>query len=162
MQTLISIKEVTDKTAKEEITLNIMGSLPEWFSPPESFPEKAALHREFPFFGAFDGDRCVGFAALKIHNEYTAEVYNLGILKEYHRRGGGHGLIAACEKYCRKGGIKFLTVKTLDGSAEYAPYEGTRAFYKKEGFYPLEVFPDHWDRDNPCLFMAKSLEAVGE
>lgn len=157
---MITVKEISNKEAKARETLHIMGSLPEWFSPPESFPEKAALHREFPFFGVFDGGSCIGFAALKIHNEYAAEVYNLGILKEYHRQGGGHMLIAACTEYCQSRRIKFLTVKTLDGSAQYAPYEGTRAFYKSEGFYPLEVFSDYWDRDNPCLFMVKPLETV--
>ena len=46
----------------------------------------------------------------------------------------------ACVQYCKENHYQFLTVKTLDESAVYEPYNGTRAFYKKEGFYPLEVF----------------------
>ncbi len=52
----------------------------------------------------------------------------------------------------------FLTVKTLDESADYPPYNGTRAFYRKEGFLPLEVFPTFWDEDNPCLFLARTVK----
>lgn len=53
-----------------------------------------------------------------------------------------------------------MTVKTLDESAVYEPYNGTRAFYKKEGFYPLEVFTTFWDEDNPCLFMVRVISEV--
>ncbi len=66
-------------------------------------------------------------------------------------------LIAECEKYCTENGMKFLTVKTLDESAAYEPYNGTRDFYAREGFIPLEVFTTFWDEDNPCLFLAKYL-----
>ena len=40
---------------------------------------------------------------------------------------------------------------------ESKSYKKTRLFYQSVGFKPLEVFPMHWDKDNPCLFMAKSL-----
>ena len=43
-------------------------------------------------------------------------------------------------------------------SADYPPYNGTRAFYRKEGFLPLEVFPTFWDEDNPCLFLARTVK----
>jgi hypothetical protein len=49
-------------------------------------------------------------------------------------------------------------VKTLDESAEYEPYNKTRAFYQKMGFIPLEVFTTFWNEENPCLFMAKYLK----
>jgi len=97
----------------------------------------------------------IGFIALKVHNEYTVEMYNLGVLEEYHRQGVGHAMLTAVESYCRERGYKFITVKTLDSSAEYEPYERTRAFYRKNGFYPLEVFPLFWNEENPCLFLAK-------
>ena len=51
-----------------------------------------------------------------------------------------------------------LTVKTLDASAEYEPYERTRAFYQKMGFIPLEVFTTFWNEENPCLYFAKRLD----
>ena len=152
---MITIKRVEDADEKTKITLEIMNALPEWFSPPEDIVNKSVIHREYPFVSAFDGDKAIGFAAIKVHNTHTAEVYDFGILKEYHRKGTGHRLMEACVQYCKEHGHKFLTVKTLDGSAVYEPYNGTREFYRKEGFYPLEVFTCIWDEDNPCLFMVK-------
>ena len=152
---MIEIRKIENKNDKTEITLKIMNALPEWFSPPEDIQNKSVIHRDYPFFAAFCGDEAVGFSALKIHNEYTADIYNFGVLREYHRTGIGHQLMTACVEYCKENGYKFLTVKTLDESAVYEPYNATRTFYKKEGFYPLEVFTTFWDEDNPCLFMIK-------
>lgn len=151
----MEIRKVINQDEKTRVTLETMNALPEWFSPPEDIVNKSQIHREYPFFAAYVGNKAIGFVALKIHNSYTADIYNLGVLKEYHRRGIGHQLIEACVQYCRENSYKFLTVKTLDESAVYEPYNGTRAFYRKEGFYPLEVFTTFWDEDNPCLFMVK-------
>jgi GNAT superfamily N-acetyltransferase len=114
--------------------------------------------RSIPFIAAFDDGRPIGFVAIKIHNSYTVEVYVMGILSEYHRQGVGAKLIEFCENYCAINSIEFLTVKTLDESGESESYRRTRLFYLKMGFRPLEVFPFHWDEDNPCLFMAKSID----
>ncbi len=154
---MYTVTRVLDKDEKQAVTLRIMQALPKWFNPPEDILKKAALYREFSFFAVYDGDAAVGFAALKIHNAYTADIFNIGVLEPYHRRGMGGALLQAAEAYCREQGFSFLTVKTLDGSVHYAPYEGTRAFYKKHGFVPLEVFPLFWNAENPCLFLAKYL-----
>jgi len=151
------IKHVQDPDEKTAVTLKIMHSLPAWFSPPEDIDKKAVTHRDYPFIAAYDGEAPIGFVALKIHNEFTADMYNLGVLEQYHRRGVGRGLVEAAEKYCMDGGYVYLTVKTLDSSAEYEPYERTRAFYRKMGFIPLEVFTTFWNEENPCLFLAKYL-----
>ena len=155
---MIEIKKLENADEKTRVTLEIMNALPEWFSPPEDIVNKSVIHREYPFFAAYDGENVLGFIALKIHNQYTADIYNLGILKKYHRMGIGHRLIEESVHYCKENHYKFLTVKTLDESAEYEPYNGTRAFYKSEGFYPLEVFMTFWDEENPCLFMVKVIE----
>lgn len=162
MERTIEIRNVENKNEKAGITLEIMNALPEWFSPPEDILNKSVLHRDCPFIAAYDDSKAVGFAALKIHNQYTADVYNFGVLREYHRMGIGHQLMEACVRYCRENHYQFLTVKTLDESAVYEPYNGTRAFYRKEGFYPLEVFTTFWDEDNPCLFMVKVISGGKE
>jgi len=147
---------------KTTITLKVMHSLPTWFSPPEDIEKKAVIHRDYPFFAAYENETPIGFITLKIHNEFTADIFNMGVLEQYHRKGIGRGLIDAIEQYCIENGYQFLTVKTLDSSAEYEPYERTRSFYRKVGFVPLEVFSTFWDEENPCLFMAKWLGAKGE
>lgn len=154
---MITIRVVTDKDLITRITLEIMHALPEWFSPPEDIDRKAVIHRDFPFFTAFDGEKAVGFIALKIQNKYTADIYDLGVLKHYHSQGIGQELLKAAESYCREQGFIFLSVKTLDESADYEPYDKTRAFYYKNGFIPLEVIKHYWNEDNPCLYMVKHL-----
>jgi GNAT superfamily N-acetyltransferase len=148
------VEHPDDKTA---ITQKIMHSLPAWFSPPEDIERKAVIHRKYPFFAAYDNDSPIGFITLKIHNQYTADIFNLGVLEQYHRKGIGKRLLDAAEQYCMDKGYVYLTVKTLDSSADYEPYKRTRAFYLRMGFIPLEVFTTFWNEENPCLFMAKYL-----
>lgn len=148
---------VINPDEKTNITRKIMHSLPAWFSPPEDIEKKALIHKDYPFFAAYDSEVPVGFAALKIHNSFTADIYNLGVLEQYHRQGIGQNLLNYIVQYCQGCGYQYLTVKTLDSSAKYEPYEKTRAFYHKVGFIPLEVFTTFWNEENPCLFMAKYL-----
>jgi len=154
---MISIKEIKDPEKKTKITQKIMHALPLWFSPPEDIEKKAIIHRDYPFFAAYDGEEVIGFVALKIHNKYTADIYNIGILKQYHAKGIGHRIIEKCVDFCKDKNFIYLTVKTLDESAEYEPYNATRAFYLKEGFIPLEVFTTLWNEENPCLFLVKKV-----
>jgi len=152
---MFKVEKIADKDLKTNITLEIMNSLPKWFSPPEDILKKSVAHRDMPFFAAFDGSKVIGFVALKVHNQYTVEMYNIGVLEAYHWQGVGHAMLMAVERFVKENGYKFITVKTLDASAQYEPYERTRAFSFKNGFYPLEVFPLFWNKDNPCLFLAK-------
>lgn len=149
---------VTDPSLKEAYSRSIMHSLPLWFSPPEDIDRKAKIHRDYPFFAVLDGEKPVAFLAVKVHNRHTADIYNMGVLEEYHHQGLGHRLVGAVLDWCQKEGFTFLTVKTLDASAHYPPYNGTRAFYEREGFLPLEVFPTFWDEENPCLFLARTVK----
>jgi|AGTN01.1.fsa_nt_gi Acetyltransferases len=158
---MVTINKIADKDEKTSITLEIMNALPEWFSPPEDIARKAVIHRDYPFFAAMDGGAAIGFITLKLHNKYAADIYDLGVLKRYHGQGAGRQLLMAAEAYCRKHGYIYLTVKTLDESAVYEPYNRTRAFYYKNGFIPLEVIKHYWNEENPCLYMVKYL-AVNE
>jgi len=151
------IKKVESPEEKAAITLKVMHSLPAWFNPPESIEKHAITHRDYPFFVAYDNDKPIGFIALKIHNKYTTDIYNMGVIEQYHRQGVGKQLVESAERYSLENGYLYLTVKTLDVSAEYEPYNRTRAFYLKMGFIPLEVFTTFWNEENPCLFLAKYL-----
>lgn len=150
-----TVRKINDSDLITAITLEIMNALLKWFSPPEDIIKKSIAHKEMPFFTAYEGDRAVGFIALKAHNQFAIELYNVGVLEEYHHRGIGSALMQAVEQYCIESEYKFITVKTLDSSAQYEPYERTRSFYIKNGFIPLEVFKTYWDEENPCLFLAK-------
>ena len=135
----------------------VMHALPKWFSPPDDIDKKSVIHRDFPFFAAYVDEEPVGFIALKIHNQYTADIFTIGVVEKHHRKGIGRNLLKVAEKFCIDNGYIYLTVKTLDGSVHYEPYDGTRAFYMKMNFIPLEVFPTFWNKENPCLFLVKRL-----
>ena len=154
---MIDIRQVECPDEKTAITLAIMHSLPAWFSPPEDIDRKAVLYRDFPFIAVYENEKAIGFVALKLHNAHTAEMHSVGVLKEYHRHGAGTQLLNAVEEYLRKENYMYLTVKTLDESANYEPYEITRRFYLKHGFVPLEVMETYWNEENPCLFLVKGI-----
>ena len=151
------IRWVLEPDGRGEISRSIMHSLRKWFNPAEDIEAKALLHRDMDFVAAYNGDGAVGFLALKQHNLYTCEIFNMGVLEEYHGQGLGSALIEAACAYCHRQGNRFLTIKTLDASVNYEPYERTRAFYRRRGFLPLEVIKNYWNEENPCLLMARYL-----
>ena len=153
----MEIIEIFDQNQKSSICNRILRGLPEWFGNEEPIVDYTAKVRDMPFYIALQEGEPIGFLAVKIQNPDTAEVCVMGVLKEYHRMGVGARLMSCAEQYCRRNGHQYLTVKTLDSSAVFEPYERTRKFYKNMGFVPLEVFPLYWDAENPCLFLAKHL-----
>ena len=156
---MIEVYEIFKPDAKSDICNEILRALPSWFEIEASIVDYVEKVRLMPFFAVLDDDKTIGFAALKVHNPFTAEICVMGVLKEYHRQGAGKELIIRCEKYCIDNNMEYLTVKTLDESRESDSYRKTRLFYQSVGFKPLEVFPLHWDEENPCLFMAKHISA---
>ncbi|MDR2569470.1 MAG: GNAT family N-acetyltransferase [Oscillospiraceae bacterium] len=154
---MIGIREIFELDTKSCICNEILRALPSWFGIEASIVDYVEQVRTMPFYAAFDDDMVVGFVALKIHNAFTAEICVMGVLQKYHRQGVGKQLIESCERYCKTNKMEYLTVKTLDESRESNSYKKTRFFYMSMGFKPLEVFPLHWDEDNPCLFMVKHI-----
>ena len=156
----MTIREVIASDEKSAICNDVLRALPDWFGNPESIVNYTASVQDKPFYAVFDGDTAVGFVSIKVHNPHTADIYVIGILETHHRHGLGRKLVEICENYCRTHGMAFLTVKTLADSHPDPYYKKTRLFYEAMGFKSLEVFPLHWDEDNPCLFMAKHIERV--
>ena len=155
---MFEIKNIAVSNEKAAICGKILCALPDWFGNEEARDGYIEGSRDKPFFAAFRDSEAVGFAAVKAHNEHTAEIYVIGVFAEYHRMGAGRLLIQSCEEYCVRNGFSFLTVKTLAGLHPDEGYARTRKFYLGTGFLPLEVFPLHWDVHNPCLFMAKFIK----
>ena len=151
----ITIREITKADEKSVICNDILRALPNWFGISESIADYVAGVQNKPFYAVFDGGAAVGFVSIKVHNQYTAEIYVMGILEAYQRQGLGRKIVAICEEYCHTNNMAFLTVKTLDEQNPDIFYQRTRLFYQAMGFKPLEVFPLLWDENNPCLFMAK-------
>jgi ribosomal protein S18 acetylase RimI-like enzyme len=102
-------------------------------------------------------NECVGFLTFKLHNEYAAELYIMGVRPEYHRQGIGRALVRRLESILRQQSIEYCQVKTLADSDLDTFYAQARAFYFSMGFRPLEVFTQLWGEDNPCMLMVKRL-----
>lgn len=46
---MFKVERIIDEDLKTNITLEIMNSLPKWFSPPEDILKKSVAHRKMPF-----------------------------------------------------------------------------------------------------------------
>lgn len=152
---MTEIKECFDAGEKADICNYILRLLPDWFGIEEAIADYVQQCKTCVVYGAFVDGKTAGFAALKIHNAFTAEIYVMGIKEEYHRKSIGKKLINRCEEYLKENSFEFLTVKTLSDKRDNEAYARTRLFYEAMGLKPLEVFPLLWDESNPCLFMAK-------
>ena len=153
----MNIKEIHDKQKKIEISTSILKSLPDWFGIPESTQEYINESSNLPFFATTEASKPLGFISIKGNNQYTAEIYVMGVLPDYHKQGIGRGLFNKVSDWSKENGYEFLQVKTLDESHPDVYYAGTRKFYLSMGFKPLECFPELWGKENPCLIMIQSI-----
>jgi GNAT superfamily N-acetyltransferase len=134
----------------------ILRALPQWFGIEEATQAYIDSTDILPTLIAYADDQPVGFLSIKQHNQYSAEIYVMAVLPQYHRHGCGRALLEAAERYLREQNIEYFQVKTL-GTAHPDPgYAKTRQFYLEMGFRPLEELEDLWGA-NPCLLMVKRL-----
>ncbi len=155
----VEFTEISEGSVKSEICETVLRSLPEYFGIEEAVEAFIDGVRDKYFLSANVGDIPVGFVSLKDHNEFTSEIYVMGLVEELHGEDIGKKMIENVEEYLSDRGKKYLTVKTLGPSRENdAPYDRTRGFYRAVGFTPLEEFKELWDEDNPCLFMVKRID----
>lgn len=151
-----AVQELTRNRGR--ICRDILTGLPEWFGRPDSIEQYAAEAEHLPMFGfVTDDGATVGFLSVKTHFATAAEVYVLGVRRDFHRRGIGRRLFEHAERKLQDQGIAYLTVKTISASLPNRPYAMTREFYDAIGFVPLEEFPELWGADIPCLLMIKQL-----
>lgn len=138
----------------------ILRSLPQWFGIEEAtqrYIQSADTHPTLLALETAPARLPVGFLTLWHHSADAAEVYVMGVLPAYHRRGVGRALLGAAEDHLRGQGIAFLQVKTLSPRHPDPGYQKTRAFYHAMGFRLLEEFPDLWGPQNPCWQLVKAL-----
>lgn len=151
------IREIHDKEEKRKISKNILKALPDWFGMPESVQEYINGCIELSFFAAIDGTKPLGFIVMKENNQYTAEIYVMGVLPDHHGQGIGKALFNRAYSWAREVGYEYMQVKTLDESHPDINYAKTRKFYFSIGFRPLECLPELWGKENPCLIMVQHI-----
>ena len=138
--TFIKVERVMDK---EKFVLDVLHDLPEWFGIESAVKEYAENSVNLPFF--FIEDK--GFLTLRQTSPYTAEIYVMGVKKQFQHCKIGTQLFNMAYSYC-VGKYDFLQVKTVK-MGMYEEYDRTNLFYKSLGFKELEVL-DLWDERNPC------------
>ena len=148
------IKEIFDTNLKESISRDILNDLPEWFGMPESTEEYIRDSKDKPFIACFMDNDAVGFVALNSTSNDCADIFVMGIKKNYHRMGIGTKLNYAYEELAKKLGYTYTQVKTVQ-SGHYKEYDITNNFYKSVGYKELECFPNLWDEWNPCQVYIK-------
>lgn len=153
----MEIREIATAGEKQRIARFILESLPDWFGIPEAREEYIGKSASRPFFAAFDGERAIGFLCLAETGKDTAELYVMGVLKEYHRHGVGKALFTTAKRRAKELGYSFLQVKTVQ-MGKYPEYDATNRFYLALGFCEFEVFPTLWDEWNPCQIYVMSLK----
>jgi GNAT superfamily N-acetyltransferase len=146
----------------------ILRALPGWFGIEASVHEYIRAAEELETFvvivsrPACGGrelrpDQVLGFVTLRETSEDALELHVMGVLPSWHRRGAGRALVERAATYARAEGYRLLHVKTLAPSDPDPGYAATRAFYLSLGFRPLEVLPQVWGPENPCLLLVRPL-----
>jgi ribosomal protein S18 acetylase RimI-like enzyme len=153
----LQIKTRWEESGSGIVCQAILDALPHWFGIPASVAEYVAVADRSPSVIASAEGRDIGITTLVRHSPYAAEVFVMGVLPEYHRKGVGWAMLRAVEASLASSGVEFLQVKTLSPSKDDIGYEETRSFYLAYGFRPLEEFPLLWDSENPALQMIKTV-----
>jgi ribosomal protein S18 acetylase RimI-like enzyme len=138
----------------------ILAMLPTWFGIPDAVEDYVATADRCPTVVASFGGTDVGIATVVRHSDYAAEVYVMGVVPEFHRRGVGRAMLRHAEATLAADGVEYLQVKTLSSRHPDEGYRRTRAFYEAYGFRPLEEFPTLWSPDQPALQLVKSVSGV--
>ena len=150
------IKQIFDENEKRQITRYILESLTNWFGIPEAREDYIEKSAGQLFFASIEDSAPIGFLYLKETGKDTVELYVMGVLKEYHRRGVGRELFEAAKSSALKSGYSFIQVKTVQ-MGKYEEYNKTNLFYKNMCFKEFEVFPNLWDEWNPCQIYVMAL-----
>ena len=106
-----------------------------------------------------DANEVVGFVIVERRGARAAEILWAAVAAD--RRGGGLGsqLIDHALAELRADGVQIVEVKTLDPSADYAPYDATRAFWIARGFVQFDTIDPlpGWPPGNPAALLAVAL-----
>ena len=151
------ITEIVEPRARSELCGNILTDLPNWFGRPDATKSYVkAVATQTTFAWEVD-DMLAGFISLSQPTSETFDIHVMGVLRLYHRRGGGCALLAAGEEHAKASGARFLTVQTLGPSHPDPFYAQTREFYAACGMAALAEFKGYWGAETPMLLMGKAV-----
>jgi kynurenine formamidase/GNAT superfamily N-acetyltransferase len=121
----------------EQACRDISANLPEWFGIPEANEKYANGVKERLTFGYIINQACIGIVSLEFPFKNTANIYWMGVKKDWHHKGIGKALLNYAEMTCIGRQVYSLTVETLSQRESDSNYLKTLNFYLKQGFKPL-------------------------
>ena len=136
----------------------IVAGLPDFFT--DDVPDKVRSDlRDHGGWVIDDAGGVVGFVILQRRGVRAAEILWAAVAAD--RRGAGLGarLVDHVLDELSAEGVQIVEVKTLDPSADYAPYDATRAFWLARGFVQLDTIDPlpGWPPGNPAAILAVAL-----
>ena len=152
---MLVIEEAKEEKQKMMVVAEVLRDLPEWFGIPESTQAYIEGAADLQVWAAYQESDLTGFISSSYSSEDCAEIDCLAVKKCYHRAGIGSQLLGALESTARQN-ASYMQVKTV-APGHYSTYDKTNAFYQAQGFKKLEIFPELWDKSNPCLIWVKKL-----
>jgi GNAT superfamily N-acetyltransferase len=150
--------DVASSAADLAACMAIARGLPDYFNDPGLRAMEADLGRHEPFVARRDG-AVVGFLTLEMKNAIVAEITWMAVRKDRLGAGIGSALLEHVARHASDLGFRLLVVKTLAPTVDYPPYAGTRSFYAKHEFIPIETVDPYppWGDGNPCLISVRVL-----
>lgn len=142
----------------------IVCALPDYFTSdvPDRVERDAADHDGWVLAdsaGVADPAAVAGFAVVARRSPGGAEILWMAV--DPARRGHGLGtlLLQGMLGELAADGVSVVEVKTLDRSADYQPYEGTRAFWERRGFVYVDTIDPlpGWEPGNPAAIYVAAL-----
>jgi GNAT superfamily N-acetyltransferase len=136
----------------------IIDGLPDYFT--DDVPGK--VRRDLRDHGGWvieDADAVVGLVIPERRGTRAAEILWAAVAADHRGAGLGTALVDHVLDALGADGVQIVEVKTLDPSADYAPYDATRAFWLTRGFVQFDTIdplPD-WPPGNPAAILAVAL-----
>lgn len=146
-------------TAQDAVTcVAIVEGLPDFFT--DNVPDEVRSDlRDHGGWVIEDTDGVAGFAIVERRGTQAAEILWAAVAAEHRGAGLGSRLIDQVLDELGADGVQIVEVKTLDPSADYAPYDATRAFWLARGFVQFDTIDPlpGWPPGNPAAILAVAL-----
>jgi ribosomal protein S18 acetylase RimI-like enzyme len=141
----------------------VIASLPYHFGDEDGRAQCARAVRTSAGWVAGSNSRVVGFLTARPWYEQALEITWMAVHADHRRQGIGRMLIQALvDEPPTK--ARYLVVTTLSAaSAETVAdgYEGTRRFYRQNGFQPIWDPEGWWNDENQAVLMLRDLGTAG-
>ena len=157
---MIKIETITPDLA-EGLCRKITVDLSEYFGLPEVNEHYAIGVRSRLNLAARVSEEYVGLISIDFPYPENANIYWMGILRGYHRKGIGKLLSDEAFKQAKNRGAKTISVETLSPEEADENYLKTYNFYRFLGFAPLfNLNPEGYEWN--MVYMLKSLDDLFE